>query len=322
MAGLESSTCRTRVGLTAMLALPCLGWGQVSLQPDTTTLQWGERVQLTANWLLTLEELNAGVADSAAWPAWADTTAGGLEVLAESGLDTLPSPVGAAGDVVLQKSWLVTSWDSGFVVVPPVAFGPHTTQPFMLEVVTPSLEPDAQPQPAQGIVVFEWTLWEQIVRSWPWWAGTLLVLALAFAAWTWRSRRNATLDEGASHPADTTPARPPHEVALEALDRLIASKAWQRGEAKEVQAEASLVIRRYLEGQFDMRAAEKTTDEVVAMLGASRVPSGWHDRLARALAQADMVKFAKGELPDLTHLGTLEAYRAFVIETQPRHEDA
>ena len=277
---------------------------------------------MTANWLLTLEELNAGVADSAAWPAWADTTAGGLEVLAESGLDTLPSPVGAAGDVVLQKSWLVTSWDSGFVVVPPVAFGPHTTQPFMLEVVTPNLEPDAQPQPAQGIVVFEWTLWEQIVRSWPWWAGTLLVLALAFVAWTWRSRRNATLDEGASHSTDTTPARPPHEVALEALDRLIANKAWQRGEAKEVQAEASLVLRRYLEGRFDMRAAEKTTDEVVAMLGASRVPPAWHDRLARALAQADMVKFAKGELPDLTHLGTLEAYRAFVIETQPRHEDA
>lgn len=322
MAGLESNTCRTSVGLMAMLALPCLGWGQVSLQPDTTALQWGERVQLTANWLLTLEELNAGVADSAAWPAWADTTAGGLEVLAESDLDTLPSPVGAAGDVVLQKSWLVTSWDSGFVVVPPVAFGPHTTQPFMLEVVTPNLEPEAQPQPAQGIVVFEWTLWEQIARTWPWWAGTLLVLFLAFVAWTWRSRRNATLDEGASHPADKTPPRPPHEVALEALDRLIAKKAWQRGEAKEVQAEASLVIRRYLEGQFDMRAAEKTTDEVVAMLGASRVPSGWHDRLARALAQADTVKFAKVELSDLTHLGTLEAYRAFVIETQPRHEDA
>ena len=322
MAGLEGNTCSTRAGLMAMLALPCLGWGQVSLQPDTTTLQWGERVQLTANWLLTLEELNAGVADSAAWPAWTDTAAGGLEVLAESDLDTLPSPVGAAGDVVLQKSWLVTSWDSGFVVVPPVAFGPHTTQPFMLEVVTPNLEPEAQPQPAQGIVVFEWTLWEQFARTWPWWAGMLLVLALAFVAWTWRSRRNAALDEGASHPADKTPARPPHEVALEALDRLIAKKAWQRGEAKEVQAEASLVIRRYLEGQFNMRAAEKTTDEVVAMLGASRVPSGWHDRLARALAQADTVKFAKGELPDLTHLGTLEAYRAFVIETQPHHEDA
>lgn len=322
MAGLESNTCRTRAGLMAMLALPCLGWGQVSLQPDTTTLQWGERVQLTANWLLTLEELNSGVADSAAWPAWTDTTAGGLEVLAQSDLDTLPSPVGASGDVVLQKSWLVTSWDSGFVVVPPVAFGPHTTQPFMLEVVTPNLEPDAQPQPAQGIVVFEWTLWEQIARTWPWWAGTLLVLALALVAWKWGRRRNAALGEDSTRQENTPPARPPHEVALEALDRLIANKAWQRGEAKEVQAEASLVIRRYLEGQFDMRAAEKTTDEVVAMLGTSRVPTTWHDRLARALGQADMVKFAKGELPDLTHLGTLEAYRAFVIETQPSHEHA
>ena len=103
---------------------------------------------------------------------------------------------------------------------------------------------------------------------------------------------------------------------------MIAQKAWQRGEAKEVQAEASLVIRRYLEGQFDMRAAEKTTDEVVAMLGSSRVPLGWHERLTRALGQADMVKFAKGELPDLTHLSTLEAYRDFVLETQPSHDDA
>ena len=324
MAGLESNTCRTRAGLMAMLALPCLGWGQVSLQPDTTTLQWGERVQLTANWLLTLEELNSGVADSAAWPAWTDTTAGGLEVLAESDLDTLPSPVGAAGDVVLQKAWLVTSWDSGFVVVPPVAFGPHTTQPFMLEVVTPNLEPEAQPQPARGIVVFEWTLWEQIARTWPWWAGTLIFLALAFIAWKrgWGWRRNASSGEDGTSQENTPPARPPHEVALEALDRLITDKAWQRGEAKEVQAEASLVIRRYLEGQFDMRAAEKTTDEVVAMLGTSRVPAAWQDRLARTLGQADMVKFAKGKLPDLTHLGTLEAYRAFVIETQPSHEHA
>ena len=65
------------------------------------------------------------------------------------------------------------------------------------------------------------------------------------------------------------------------------------------QAEASLVLRRYLEGQFDMRAAEKTTDEVVAMPvhpGSLRAaadspgpgPSG-HGQVWR-------------EPPDLTHL--------------------
>ena len=322
MAGLDSHRSCAAVWVCGMIVLPFQGWSQVSLQPDTTALRWGERVQLTANWLLTLDELNAGVADSAAWPAWTDTTAGGLEVLAESSLDTLPSPAGASGDMVLQKAWLVTSWDSGFVVVPPVAFGPHMTQPFMLEVVTPDLQQEAQPRPAQGIVVFEWTLWEQLVRTWPWWAGALLVLALAFVAWKWGWRRDGASNGEAAREEDIVPARPPHEVALEALDRLIDEKAWQRGEAKEVQAEASLVIRRYLEGQFDMRAAEKTTDEVVAMLGSSRVPSAWHERLTRALGQADMVKFAKGELPDLTHLSTLEAYRDFVLETQPSHDDA
>ena len=322
MAGLDSSTLRCIALGCIMFASSFASRSQVSLQPDTTALQWGERVQLTANWLLTLEELHAGVADSAAWPAWTDTTSGGLEVLAESDFDTLPSPVGASGDVVLQKAWLVTSWDSGFVVVPPVAFGPHTTQPFMLEVVTPELEAEAQPKPAQGIVVFEWTLWEQLMRTWPWWGGGLLLLALAFAAWEWGRRKDHISNEDAACTMDSPPARPSHEVALEALDRLIAKKAWQRGEAKEVQAEASLILRRYLEGRFDMRAAEKTTDEVVAMLGSSRVPSAWHDRLARALGQADVVKFAKGELPDLTHLSTLEAYREFVLETKPRHEDA
>jgi hypothetical protein len=192
----------------------------------------------------------------------------------------------------------------------------------MLEVVTPDLEAEAQPKPAQGIVVFEWTLWEQLMRTWPWWGGGLLLLALAFAAWKWGRRKDRISTEDAAWTMDSPPARPAHEVALEALDRLIANKAWQRGEAKEVQAEASLILRRYLEGRFDMRAAEKTTDEVVAMLGSSRVPSAWHDRLARALGQADVVKFAKGELPDLTHLSTLEAYREFVLETKPRHEDA
>ena len=90
-----------------MLA-PCLGWVKCRCN-RTTTLQWGERVQLTANWLLTLEELNAGVADSAAWPL-TDTTAGGLKCWLKATLTPCP-PLWALQATVLQKSWLVTSWD-------------------------------------------------------------------------------------------------------------------------------------------------------------------------------------------------------------------
>ena len=104
-------------------------------------------------------------------------------------------------------------------------------------------------------------------------------------------------------------------MALEALDQLIANKAWQRGEAKEVQAEASLVIRRYLEANSTCRRLEKTTSSG----GHARHlpgPNGLARPPRRALGQADISEILK-ELPDLTHLGTLEAYRAFVLKHSP-----
>jgi len=33
------------------------------------------------------------------------------------------------------------------------------------------------------------------------------------------------------------------------------------------------------------------------------------------------VKFAKGQLPDLTHRALLDAYISFVLETQPRDDE-
>ena len=45
MAGLDHNAFRTSVGAIAMFTLPFWSWTQVSLQPDTTTLKWGERVQ-------------------------------------------------------------------------------------------------------------------------------------------------------------------------------------------------------------------------------------------------------------------------------------
>ena len=71
----------------AMSTLSALG--QVQWSVDTTQIQWGEPLQLTAEWLLSMDELQSGVADASAWPAWTDTTSAGLEVLSSSPIDTL-----------------------------------------------------------------------------------------------------------------------------------------------------------------------------------------------------------------------------------------
>ena len=133
---------------------------------------------------------------------------------------------------------------------------------------------------------------------------------------------------GGSSGGASRKAKARRNSAASALRSLLKEERWTRGEAKEVQAQASLVLRRYLEQQFGLKAAERTTSEIQAMLGASSVPMDWHQRLVRALKQADAVKFAKGDLPHLTHKATLESYIKFVEHTSnadvepssPRHD--
>ena len=58
------------------------------------------------------------------------------------------------------------------------------------------------------------------------------------------------------------------------------------------------------------------------MLPISAVPQPWHDRLLTGLSQADVVKFAKGQLSDATHMATLNAYLEFVMDTKAEdHEE-
>lgn len=290
---------------------------QVTWSVDTTRIQWGEPLTLTAEWVLTVQDFGAGVADSAAWPAWTDTVAGGFEMLSSSPVDTLAAPSGADGDVVLRKQWQLTSWDSGFVVLPPTRFGPHETPPLLVQVMTPVLEEDATPAPPAPIVDVTWTLWERVWRSRRWWGALLLTLAMAavcrWAVKRWKQREMPSPTTASSPPAQ----EPAHVVALRVLKRLLHEEGWKSGQAKEVQAQASLVVRHYLEAQFALPAAERTTGEIEALMPASAVPRAWQNRLIQALEQADAVKFAKGQLPDLTHHALLQAYIDFVLETQP-----
>jgi hypothetical protein len=64
-----------------------------------------------------------------------------------------------------------------------------------------------------------------------------------------------------------------------------------------------------------MPAAEKTTGEVRAMMQGSDVPTAWQTRLIDIMETADQVKFAKAELPALTHESLLKAYISFVEST-------
>ena len=117
----------------------------------------GEPITLTAEWALTLEALQEGVANEEAWPNWTDTTSSGFEVLSSTPMDTLAARLETGADVILRQSWMLTSWDSGFVVMAPERVGPHETEPLLIRVITPLLEESAQPKPPADIFAEQWT---------------------------------------------------------------------------------------------------------------------------------------------------------------------
>jgi hypothetical protein len=321
MLGTEQWNTKVLLGIFGWAGLALASAAQVEWSLDTNRIQWGEPMELTASWLLSLEDWSAGEADSASWPAWTDTTNGGFEVLASLPFDTLKAPQGSSGDILLKKTWRLTSWDSGFVVLPPTQFGPHRTPPLLVQVLTPDLGADAQPRPAADIVKVRWTLWERLQRHGHWALYFLLLAAVVVAA-IWLAKRLKNKPHDSRTEQQKVHVELPHVVALRELERLLAEEGWTRGHAKETQARASLVLRHYLEGAFDLPAAERTTGEIESLLPMSSVPREWHVRLTQGLHQADAVKFAKGNLPDVAHRAALEVYIQFVRETQPdTHEE-
>ncbi|MDA0945531.1 MAG: hypothetical protein RLZZ314_1494 [Bacteroidota bacterium] len=311
MNGVNRTTQRS-IARAGMVALWLGGFismhGQIELSMDKSTLQWGERATLCATWTTDVGALGL---DSIWWPAWQDTTSGGLEILQDMPPDTLPAPLDEHGDILLQKCWVVTSWDSGFVVVPPLVVDDLTSNALMVEVVTPSLPDDASPAPPMDIVAFEKTLWDRLRVVMPW---LLALSGLVLLGWLVqklrRTKRGVARDD-----VPPTPPRLPHEIALEILTTLLREQGWLKGRAKDVHVEAGLAVRHYLEGRFGMPAAEKTTGEVRAMMQGSDVPTAWQTRLIDIMETADQVKFAKAELPALTHESLLKAYISFVEST-------
>lgn len=121
-----------------------------------------------------------------------------------------------------------------------------------------------------------------------WLLGLLAILgAAAYGYRRWRASRGEVTVEAAA------PARPAHEIALEALADIEASRMLSRGQVKEYHIAVSETLRRYIEARYRVPALEMTTWEIVAGLEKVGVGRDFTGDLRRLLDQCDLVKFAK-----------------------------
>jgi hypothetical protein len=119
-----------------------------------------------------------------------------------------------------------------------------------------------------------------VPHSW-WWLGWVVLLLLLTLAFVWWRKRQK--------PAEVV--RPvvvlsPFELAIAALQQLQQDSL----PVEQFYTRLSDIVRRYIEGQFGLRAPERTTEEFLA---EATLPATHMTLLSSFLQESDLVKFAR-----------------------------
>ncbi|MCK5218368.1 LPXTG cell wall anchor domain-containing protein [bacterium] len=124
-----------------------------------------------------------------------------------------------------------------------------------------------------------------------WWFIGLGLLAAAAAGFWWYYQRRKKLEAAAGITRE--PSQPPEEAARQRLKALQNSNHLASGESKIYYIELSDILRRYLEGRFNVPAIDRTTHELFRELKATNIKRQEHMVIRNMLERSDMVKFAK-----------------------------
>ncbi len=214
-----------------------------------------------------------------------------IEIIEKEAADTT---ILEDGQWLIRKKYLVTSFDTGMVVFPriPVAFNSADLSDTLYSrsnffyVNSFPLDTTGEIRDIKAIYKAPLTFRE----IWPFFAGALVLAALAWLGFRYIKRRKTGTEPG----LEPLPAEPAHIIALRDLDALKAEKLWQKGMVKEYYTRLTEIIRRYMEIRFRIPAMEQTSNEILRDVRRhpeqERIPA---DLLESLLNLADMVKFAK-----------------------------
>jgi len=250
------------------------------------------------------------------FPVFADTIVSNLELLADEGTDSSF----VDGKEKLLKSYKVTSFEEGLIIVPPLPlaiagedFKDTTyTSLTLLTVTAPVVDTTQAFKPIKPPINTPVNLKEIL----PWtFRGILGILGLSLIiAIIWLLLHRDRLKEILKPVKED----PPHIVAFRELDRLKEEKLPEQGMVKDFYSRLTEIVRRYIEKQYGIPAMEATTLEILKMFSMNNPDDHILDEMLKELLElGDLVKFAKQDpLPveNQTNLGN--AY-LFVQKTYP-----
>jgi hypothetical protein len=317
--------CAGAVALVAMVTLGGCDRGPSSPPPAVVRdLEQGQlrvRVTLDRDQITTAQRARLTIATT--MPDGFDAAAIDLPKSLPEGLslgpslpETRPKP-GAAAAGALQREFLIEPFLSGEYTIAPIEIAatrrgsspPETlsvrTEPIVLRVASVLKEGETELADVKGVV--------DVAEPPNWWligaaaVGVLALGALGYRAW----RRRGIV-----------PPAPPvlvaaHDLALRRLDELMARRLVEAGKFEPFYAEASGILRRYIEDRFGLRAPERTTEEFLEESRTSAVLMEGDVRvLERFMSHVDLVKFAAVVPTEREAQSVASTVREFVDRTR------
>ncbi len=252
------------------------------------------------------------------WPNWNDTITKQVEILGILKLDstTLPN-----NQLLIDLRLLITSWDTGYIVIPPQSFRydvlndssfrSFQSEPLLMQVKNVAVDLKKEIKDIKPILEEPWT-WKELI---PYLIAVLIVLILAaIAFYIWKRIKNK--QPILSLPKK--PAIPAHLIAIEKLNQLNQQKLWQQGHHKAYYSELTDIMRTYMEAQLRFSAMEMISEDIISQLKKMKIEDTLLKESEKILKLADFVKFAKTQpLGDESSAALKWAYN-FVEITRPK----
>lgn len=260
-----------------------------TIKPDSTRFPIGSSQSLSIEYALTPGE-------SVNWPIFNDTITKSIEILSKSSIDTIQAE---SGKKVLRQVLNITSFDTGFIVLPPLVFqstnaaGQNletSTQPILFQVYKLRVDESADIKDIKPVLKAPVSLKELL----PWIIGILILLIATWLIYRYlKNRPVKTMEEPVK--ISKTPA---WEIAIQKLDALKAEQLWQKGDIKEYYTRLTDILREYFDMKFEVGAAEMTSSEIMLSMKNHIHDANALNSLQTVLFLADMAKFAKAK-PDM-----------------------
>lgn len=306
----------TFTGLTAVAQV-----SKPAAHLDRSEIRIGEQAVLT----LSVEFNETSGFPEVVFPAYSDTLTAGVEIVQQSGIDTVIQSSGNPDDVVqLALRYTLTSFDSGsYQIGPfPVVVNKDSLLSNTLALTVYTVQIDTTQQAIFDIKeIYEVELsWKDYVQLyWMYGLAVLLLIIAGFVLYRYLKKRGRIQDQPA---APVIPKLPPHVIALKALGALDEGKAWTVNQSKKYHTDLTDILREYIERRFLVEAHEQTTAEILRGMRLTGISEEQTAQLGNILRLADLVKFAKEKPTEEENKRSLRLSISFVEQTIPADVDA